>query len=98
LAFFHKPPNTEELLSEIRRSLGETVALSAFLAHDLYFEGNAMNVIVKNALHKTPTGIEGLDEITNGGLPMGRTTLVCGGAGSGKTVLALEFLVKGVLQ
>jgi circadian clock protein KaiC len=52
----------------------------------------------KNYLQKTPTGIEGLDEITNGGLPKGRTTLVCGGAGSGKTVLGIEFLVHGVLD
>lgn len=47
-------------------------------------------------LRKTPTGIQGLDEITFGGLPAGRTTLVCGGAGSGKTVLAIEFLVQGI--
>ncbi len=47
-------------------------------------------------LAKTPTGIRGLDEITRGGLPLGRTTLVCGSAGSGKTVLAMEFLVHGV--
>ncbi|PSH03401.1 MAG: KaiC 1 [Acidobacteria bacterium] len=52
----------------------------------------------KNFLHKTPTGIKGLDEITNGGLPTGRTTLVCGSAGSGKTILAMEFLVHGVLD
>src|SRR6266480_3708613 len=51
-----------------------------------------------NALRKTPTGIEGLDEITNGGLPEGRTTLVCGGAGSGKTVMGMEFLVHGILD
>ena len=51
-----------------------------------------------NSLQKTPTGIEGLDEITNGGLPKGRTTLVCGSAGSGKTVLGLEFLVHGILD
>jgi len=50
------------------------------------------------ALQKTPTGIGGLDEITNGGLPMGRTTLVCGGPGSGKTVLGMEFLVHGILD
>ena len=49
-------------------------------------------------LRKTPTGIEGLDEITNGGLPSGRTTLVCGSAGSGKTVLGMEFLVHGILE
>jgi circadian clock protein KaiC len=46
-------------------------------------------------LPKCPTGITGLDEITGGGLPRGRTTLVCGGAGSGKTLLAMEFLVRG---
>jgi circadian clock protein KaiC len=51
---------------------------------------------IKNSLSKTPTGIEGLDEVTNGGLPAGRTTLVCGSAGSGKTVLGLEFLVHGI--
>ncbi|HEX5236595.1 MAG TPA: circadian clock protein KaiC [Silvibacterium sp.] len=45
---------------------------------------------------KSPTGIDGLDEITNGGLPTGRTTLVCGAAGSGKTAMALEFLLHGV--
>ncbi len=45
---------------------------------------------------KTPTGISGLDKITNGGLPAGRTTLIAGGAGSGKTLLAMEFLVGGI--
>jgi circadian clock protein KaiC len=49
-------------------------------------------------LAKTPTGIEGLDEVTNGGLPTGRTSLVCGSAGSGKTVLGMEFLVHGILD
>jgi circadian clock protein KaiC len=48
-------------------------------------------------LPKAPTGIPGLDEITNGGLPRGRPTLVCGGAGCGKTLLAMEFLVRGAL-
>ena len=46
-------------------------------------------------LPKCPTGIQGLDEITGGGLPRGRPTLVCGGAGCGKTLLAVEFLVRG---
>jgi len=46
-------------------------------------------------LPKTPTGIAGLDEITEGGLPTGRPTLVCGAAGCGKTMLAVEFLVRG---
>src|ERR1035437_8094353 len=49
-------------------------------------------------LAKTPTGIEGLDEVTNGGLPIGRTSLVFGSAGSGKTVLGMEFLVHGILD
>jgi circadian clock protein KaiC len=49
-------------------------------------------------LSKARTGIHGLDEITGGGLPSGRPTLVSGGAGSGKTLLALEFLVRGATQ
>ncbi len=44
---------------------------------------------------KAPTGIAGFDEITGGGLPRGRTTLLVGGPGSGKTVLALQFLQHG---
>ncbi len=47
---------------------------------------------------KAPTGINGLDEITGGGLPHGRTTLLVGGPGSGKTILALQFLVYGALE
>jgi circadian clock protein KaiC len=49
-------------------------------------------------LPKCPTGINGLDEITEGGLPRGRPTLVCGTAGSGKTLLAMEFLVRGITE
>lgn len=49
-------------------------------------------------LAKTPTGIKGLDEITNGGLPQGRPTLICGPAGCGKTLLAVEFLVRGAIE
>ena len=49
-------------------------------------------------LPKAPTGIQGLDEITGGGLPKGRPTLVCGSAGCGKTLLAMEFLVRGATQ
>src|SRR6476646_3650178 len=49
-------------------------------------------------LAKTLTGIQGLDEITRGGLPKGRPTLVCGGPGSGKTLLALTFLVNGAVH
>ena len=46
-------------------------------------------------LEKSPIGIDGLDDITDGGLPRGRTTLVYGSAGSGKTLMAMEFLVRG---
>src|SRR5688572_20412086 len=49
-------------------------------------------------LPKTPTGIRGLDEITFGGLPTGRPSLVCGGAGAGKTLLAVSFLVNGAVR
>ena len=53
---------------------------------------------VAREIEKSPTGVQGLDEITNGGLPKGRPTLVCGGAGSGKTLLAASFLLNGVNQ
>jgi circadian clock protein KaiC len=49
----------------------------------------------RRTLPKSPTSIQGLDEITGGGLPKGRPTLVCGGAGCGKTLFAMEFLVRG---
>ena len=48
-----------------------------------------------SVLEKCPTGIQGLDEITYGGLPRGRNTLVCGVAGTGKTLMGIEFLVRG---
>lgn len=48
-------------------------------------------------LPRCPTGIQGLDEITSGGLPRGRPTLVCGGAGCGKTLFGMEFLVRGAV-
>ena len=51
-----------------------------------------------NALAKCPSGIHGLDQIRLGGLPRGRPILVCGGAGSGKTLLGMEFLVRGILK
>ena len=50
------------------------------------------------ALPKARTGIPGLDEITGGGFPAGRPTLVCGSAGCGKTLLAMEFLVRGAME
>ncbi|MDX6368642.1 MAG: circadian clock protein KaiC [Gaiellaceae bacterium] len=49
-------------------------------------------------LPKAPTGISGLDEVTGGGLPRGRPTLVCGPAGCGKTLLATEFLFRGITE
>ena len=50
------------------------------------------------ALPKAPTGISGLDEVTGGGLPQGRPTLLCGPAGCGKTLLATEFIVRGITE
>jgi circadian clock protein KaiC len=50
----------------------------------------------KTELRKTPTGINGLDEITHGGFPAGRPILICGSAGCGKTLFAMQFLVKGI--
>jgi circadian clock protein KaiC len=50
------------------------------------------------SLPKAPTGINGLDEITGGGLPRGRATIVCGGPGCGKTMLGMEFLIRGAQE
>jgi len=50
------------------------------------------------SLPKAPTGIQGLDELTGGGLPQGRPTLLCGSAGCGKTLLAMEFLVRAAVD
>lgn len=52
----------------------------------------------RQILPKAPTGINGLDEITGGGLPKGRPTLICGGAGCGKTLMSMEFLVRGATE
>jgi circadian clock protein KaiC len=49
-------------------------------------------------LAKTPTGIDGLDEVTEGGLPKGRPTLICGSAGCGKTLMAVQFIYKGIVD
>ena len=57
-----------------------------------------MKNTLNKSLPKTPTGIEGFDEITIGGLPKGRPTLICGGAGCGKTLFGLEFLVRGATE
>jgi len=54
--------------------------------------------VVRTSLAKAPTGIQGLDEVTGGGLPKGRVTLVCGSAGCGKSLLAMEFLVHGAVR
>ncbi|MCC6797297.1 MAG: circadian clock protein KaiC [Candidatus Hydrogenedentes bacterium] len=51
--------------------------------------------VERKELQKAPTGIDGLDQITGGGLPRGRPTLICGGPGCGKTLMSMEFLVKG---
>jgi circadian clock protein KaiC len=53
---------------------------------------------VNGSLPKAATGIQGLDEITGGGFPRGRPTLICGSAGAGKTLLAMEFLVRGATK
>jgi circadian clock protein KaiC len=54
--------------------------------------------IVRTSLAKAPTGIQGFDEVTGGGVPKGRVTLICGSAGCGKSLFAMEFLVHGAVQ
>lgn len=55
-------------------------------------------MVSEHPFPKCPTGIKGLDEITGGGLPQGRPTLICGGAGCGKTLMAMEFIVRGATE
>lgn len=50
------------------------------------------------SIPKTPTGISGLDEITAGGFPKGRATLICGSAGCGKSIFGIQFLFKGITE
>jgi circadian clock protein KaiC len=75
---------------------------SAFFCYVITSKENSMvKPKVKPAIEvllKSPTGINGLDEITGGGLPKGRPTLVCGGTGCGKTLFAMEFLVRGAME
>src|SRR5579862_4788700 len=59
---------------------------------------SSMKSSLAEVFPKTHSGIEGLDEITHGGLPKGRPTLVCGSAGCGKTLVGVEFLAHGALD
>jgi circadian clock protein KaiC len=61
-------------------------------------QSDSTNYYTSFIFPKTQTGIDGLDEITEGGLPKGRPTLVCGGAGCGKTLLSMQFLIKGITE
>jgi circadian clock protein KaiC len=54
--------------------------------------------VIHQQIPKVPTGISGLDEITGGGIPLGRPTLICGEAGCGKTLMSLEFIVRGATE
>ncbi|WP_443747225.1 circadian clock protein KaiC [Asticcacaulis solisilvae] len=59
---------------------------------------SSRDLTARRTLPKAPTGIDGLDEITEGGFPRGRPTLICGSAGCGKTLLSMEFLVLGATR
>jgi circadian clock protein KaiC len=61
-------------------------------------QSSSMSSTPVNGIDKAPTGISGFDEITGGGLPAGRPTLVCGGPGCGKTLFAMQFLVAGATR
>lgn len=64
----------------------------------MFNQNNETNGAKPLTLLKTPTGIAGLDDITGGGLPKGRPTLICGEAGSGKTLFSIEFIVRGAIE
>jgi len=70
------------------------MASSASLKKKMAAPADSISTLV---LEKVPTGIRGLDQVTHGGFPKGRTALVCGGPGTGKTLLGLEFLARGAL-
>ena len=80
-------PTREEVTSMAAGQAGATIS-----------DPRAASSRVLPPLRKAPTGISGLDEVTGGGLPMGRPTLVCGPAGCGKTLLAMEFLIRGITE
>ena len=67
-------------------------------ANDGNGERRARNGAEQHRLQKTPTGIDGFDEVTDGGLPRGRPTLICGAAGCGKTLFGVQFLVRGAVD
>ncbi len=69
--------------------------MTAVISHPV---PSAVSWVERPLLPKAPTGIAGLDEVTGGGLPRGRPTLVCGPAGCGKTLLGMEFLVRGITE
>jgi predicted ATP-dependent serine protease len=83
------------------RVLGEPSAVSSLFRQGfppiIPKERNRMKLdhLSSPALRKAPSGITGFDEITGGGLPRGRTTLLLGGPGSGKTIFALQYLING---
>ena len=60
--------------------------------------GSLSDAVLPPGVLKVPTGIAGLDEVTDGGLPRSRTTLLCGGPGCGKTLMGVQFLVRGALD
>jgi circadian clock protein KaiC len=67
-------------------------------AHKTSSNNSPRPATAEMALKKVPTGIRGLDQVTHGGFPKGRTALICGGPGAGKTLLGLEFLLQGALK
>jgi circadian clock protein KaiC len=79
---------------DVSRAQGPDVGSTAEVAA----VGRSAHRAVSRELPKAPTGISGLDEVTGGGLPRGRPTLICGPAGCGKTLLAMEFLVRGITE
>ena len=105
-ARIRKPSSTQPNWSPKERKFCKSPAnYSDFSVARLWLYGfyrqmkNSKSNKTKSAgLPKTPTGIQGLDEITFGGFPKGRSSLICGGAGCGKTLLGLEFLVNGARQ
>ncbi len=79
---------------KIEQGLGKKVVVRNHKEKETKRRSDLAHLVVQ----KCPTGIQGVDEITFGGLPQGRPTLICGSAGSGKTLFAMEFIVRGAQE
>jgi circadian clock protein KaiC len=91
------PPFSDIVKYRLRRLLPLDLKVNPDNTYNMKISTKKKN-FMRQGLPKTATGIYGLDEITQGGIPTGRPTLLCGDAGCGKTLMSLEFIIKGAVE